>query len=584
MWYWEAEVLAKDQTSESWVTSVDVSDPADIAITDDLSFDEYGSVIHATSSAIFVAASDYEADATAITYIDISDPNGTIAERGAITVNGHVADQYKMDAYEGVLRVVSNTGWQSRDVYVTTVDLADPDALAILGETRIEDAAEETLFATRFDGPRAYVVTYFMVDPLFVLDLSDPAAPAVTGELEVPGWSTHIEPQGDRLIALGVDDTDGRQVSVSLFDVSDPTQPGLVDRVSVGEDWAYSTAYNDVKAFTVLDDMIIVPFGGWSEEGAYERLQFIPYNANALELGGHVDLDGSILRSFAYDGFYYGFTTTQLAKINAVNPGNPRVVREITLVEYVAGFVELGADLGVEIVTDAHATTATLRTVDGDGAALGGELEVTLPNFSTAFAYGGGVVLVGADWEGEGAYVVARVDCSDPAEPVTDWRLRVEVPPWWGGGYYYYPAMPDVAVAVSDAEGSGSAVAVDAKQYYDMWYPRTYDLGTAFPTGDILTLWCGEASYNALVGGNKAEQGLALVDLSTGVWTRTIGLGYEWVETIQASGSKLYLSTKEVFTPLFSDRQQCAHFVQEFDPATQEMGPSANVPGALPRL
>ena len=87
----------------------------------------------------------------------------------------------------------------------------------------------------------------------------------------MPGWSTHIEPQGDRLIALGVDDTDGRRVSVSLFDVTDPANPGLIDRESFGEDWAWSSAYDDVKAFTVLEDTLIVPFSGYSSESGRLR-------------------------------------------------------------------------------------------------------------------------------------------------------------------------------------------------------------------------------------------------------------------------------------------------------------------------
>src|SRR5690606_21163805 len=147
-------------------------------------------------------------------FVDISDPSGAITPRGSVLIAGQVADRFKMDAFEGHLRVVSRTwnGGQS-EVLVSTVALDTPDALSVLAQTEFETARGDQLFATRFDGDRAYVVTYFVVDPLYVVDLSDPSNPRIEGELEVPGWSTHIEPRGDFLIALGVDDQVGRRAS-----------------------------------------------------------------------------------------------------------------------------------------------------------------------------------------------------------------------------------------------------------------------------------------------------------------------------------------------------------------------------------
>ena len=75
----------------------------------------------------------------------------------------------------------------------------------------------------RFDGPRGYAITAERKDPLFTIDLSNPALPKQAGELEMPGWIFHMEPRGDRLIGFGYDDTDASQanLAVSLFDVSD---------------------------------------------------------------------------------------------------------------------------------------------------------------------------------------------------------------------------------------------------------------------------------------------------------------------------------------------------------------------------
>lgn len=92
-------------------------------------------------------------------------------------------------------------------------------------------------------GPRAYAITYNQTDPLFVLDLSDPAYPEQRGELHMPGFMFHLEPHGDRLLGLGVDRNDAQgSLNVSLFDVSDPDDPIMLKRVAfatprIGEDY-----------------------------------------------------------------------------------------------------------------------------------------------------------------------------------------------------------------------------------------------------------------------------------------------------------------------------------------------------------
>ena len=55
----------------------------------------------------------------------------------------------------------------------------------------------------RFIGDVGYVVTFRQTDPLYTIDLSDPAAPRVAGELELLGYSAYLHPVGDGLL-LGV--------------------------------------------------------------------------------------------------------------------------------------------------------------------------------------------------------------------------------------------------------------------------------------------------------------------------------------------------------------------------------------------
>ncbi|NIA12616.1 MAG: hypothetical protein GWP08_00955 [Nitrospiraceae bacterium] len=577
-WYWPEDGMMKTQTSSSWVSSVNVADPGDIHEVDEVSFDGMGDVIQATNEAIFVASSEHGmTQQTTITYVDIADPAGAIEVRGSAIVDGRVADRFKMDAYEGVLRVVSSTWtWNAgRRTYVTTFDLADPDHLVELGQTYLEDADGEALFATRFDGPLAYIVTFFVVDPLFVVDLSDPANPRI-GEnpLEVPGWSTHIEPRGDRLIALGVDDTDGRRVSCSMFDVSDPDNPALVgERVSFGGDWSWSSAYDDVKAFSVFDDVIVVPFSGWrSDFGGYDRLQFISYTDSGLEARGYVDLDGSILRSFEYDGRYYGVTTEQLATIDASDLSNPTVTHRLTLAEYVADFRELSSVLGVEIITAYGAGETIVRTVGLTAKGLG-ETAVKIGNLTEAVVYGESVVLVGTDWDSgsyESHYLVAVVDCSTPENPTVTGRLRIEVPPYWGGEYWWLD-MPGVLAERQESAGAKSIV---GPWCCPPWRPQD----SVYLFGDMLVLRCGKTDFDSVFGNGEAYQGLALVDLTDTTLASTVGLAYDGIVSMNAAGGKLYVGSKEAVGPPMW-RAMCAYYLRELDVADLLMGPAINVPG-----
>jgi len=598
-WYWtdwgEGEEVAvatnflKTQTSESWVTSVNVADPNHIYQADQISFAGYGNVIHATDTAIFAAAPDWSwwesGNSTTITYVDIRDPDGDMAVCGSVEVDGYVADRFEMDAYDGVLRVVSSGWWGDPRVYITTIDLADPDNLETLGRYELEDAVGEMLFATRFNGDLAYIVTFFMVDPLFVVDLSNPSTPVVAGALEVPGWSTHIEPMGDRLIALGVDDTEGRRVCVSLFDVSDPARlsdpdfQGLVDRVSFGEDWTWSSAYSDVKAFTVLDGLLIVPFSGWSSaSGGYDRLQFITYDENDLDARGTVDLEGSILRSLEYNGMYYGVTTEQLATIEASDLDHPKVTHRLTLAEYVADFIELSPTLAAEIVVRHDTGTTLVRTV-GLGKRGLGEVTVEIGSLTDAYAYGDSVVLVGGEWGtlrefdggGEPYYTVVLVDCSDREAPVATKSVRLDVEPYWG--YYWYgPEEPLIDLD----ERTKQAIA-------PWWIPSNPERVT-FLVGDTLAVRCHAEQFDTCFGSEEdVYQGLALVDLGER-WLSytTVGLGFEQIVSLDAAGGKLYLGTRDPVrraSLLGWWRPLCAYYLRQVDVIEPSIGPAANVPG-----
>ncbi|GAA3444095.1 beta-propeller domain-containing protein [Planomonospora venezuelensis] len=141
-------------------------------------------------------------------------------------VPGRLLNQYSLSEHEGHLRVATtlDTGKSSS----STVYMLKADTLGEVGE--VGGLGEgERIYSVRFIGPVGYVVTFRQVDPLYVLDLRDPAAPRKTGELKITGYSAYLHPAGDgRLIGIGQEaDEKGRTLGtqVSLFDVSDPAAP-----------------------------------------------------------------------------------------------------------------------------------------------------------------------------------------------------------------------------------------------------------------------------------------------------------------------------------------------------------------------
>ena len=167
-------------------------------------------------------------------------------------VKGNLNNQFSMDEYEGNLRIATTSGYDEKAV----------NQLFILDENlqeigRIDNMAKgERIYSVRFIGKVGYIVTFEQVDPLFVIDLSNPRNPEIKGELKIPGYSSYLHPYDEtHIIGIGYNTKSNgyggittSNMKMSMFDVSDLSNPIEMFHVDIGGTSAYSDILYNHKA------------------------------------------------------------------------------------------------------------------------------------------------------------------------------------------------------------------------------------------------------------------------------------------------------------------------------------------------
>jgi hypothetical protein len=288
--------------------------------------------IIATNERMYVgglaSSQDTTTDEGVIQVLDITDPTGHLTVGAKVITAGPVLSRWQMDESNGVLRVISQrgagrTGNGEKFPDVDTFRIESTQSLVRLGHTTLTLPRQEGLKTVRFDGPRAYAITFNQTDPLFAIDLSDPVNPAQKGELSMPGWMYYLEPHGDRVIGLGLDRNDqAGNLNVSLFDVSNMATPTLVKRVSFGptnmyEDYSITNGVlaedqdRIQKAFRVFEDgLIAIPFSGAGTSGTSSGsscsaqgsgIQLVDWTATSLTKHAMLPVSGNARRAIRRD-------------------------------------------------------------------------------------------------------------------------------------------------------------------------------------------------------------------------------------------------------------------------------------------
>lgn len=325
-----------------FVTSINVTDPGSVIFVDTETFAGTSLDMHVTSEVIYVVGDDQElSQTTLVTYVDIANSVGEIVPRDQFRVPGLVENRFFVDEHDGVFRIVTeewiSSSWTTV-VALYTYDVTDPDDVKRFA--RLPLVSDESLRAVRFDGTRGYAVTFRFVDPLFVLDLSDPTQPQIAGQLEVPGFSTHLVPLGDRLVGVGFDDTAGFRPAVALYDVSVPSNPRQLSRIIVGERGSLSTASEatvDEKALKVIEEagLILLPFSTFDDQVLQwvDALQLIELQPSRLRERGTIEHRGLVRRAGLRDERIWVLSDTSVQSVNIDDLDRPMALSRLDIID-----------------------------------------------------------------------------------------------------------------------------------------------------------------------------------------------------------------------------------------------------------
>ncbi len=243
-----------------------------------------------------------ESRKTIIHKISIDEDNLEYIAKGSVP--GRLLNQFSMDENDDKFRIATTVEYytqykgtiRSNAVYILDENL---DVLGGLNDI----APDESIFSARFMGDRLYLVTFQQIDPFFVIDLSS-NTPKILGELKIPGFSNYLHPyDDDYVIGVGRDTKEvgsGRVqqlgVKVALFDVSDVSNPKVIDDYVIGDSSTHSEALNNHKAF-FFDKR--------------KNILSIPINSDVKSLDGISDAKMIAPEWNRWNGFYiFGLDTT----------------------------------------------------------------------------------------------------------------------------------------------------------------------------------------------------------------------------------------------------------------------------------
>lgn len=311
--------------------------------------------VYASTKALYIANQHWwwwpepgQMDATYLHKFDITQPD-TARYVASGRAPGHIVDQFSMDENAaGFFRVATTitsrvrdeqnpTNWWGRVETVNRVSvLAEVQGfLEVVGQSADLEPGER-IYSSRFMEDKGYVVTFRQIDPLLTFDLTDPAHPRQVGALKVPGFSTYLHPVGpNHLLAIGTyipennRDWRLRAMKLTLFDVTDLSNPKEAFTQLVGNSYGYSEAQYEHKAFNYFPEkkLLAIPFWDysfnatandyWSYFTSDLRVFSVDTAQGITPLGALSMKD--LYQKHTYDGWYYYWTPMVRRSVMADN-------------------------------------------------------------------------------------------------------------------------------------------------------------------------------------------------------------------------------------------------------------------------
>ncbi|MFZ5897499.1 MAG: beta-propeller domain-containing protein [Myxococcota bacterium] len=561
---------------------------------------------------------------TALDYIDISDPAGSIVRRGSVTFNGYIqgwgtdngrwnidfADQKTAHALACSGNYYCGSG---QPLVLATADFTNPDQPSMV--SRVTIPANAWSPAVRFDGNRmylspsdGYIYTNSGVEsgttPIQIFDLSNPAAPTLKGTVNVAGQIWNFTPAGNRLFALGnsyssKNNSYGSQVDLHYLDVTDAAAPNALGKASFGEGWAWTPAAGTFKAFTKNDaeGLVVLPFSGY-DYNSYQYnngVQLIEFTPNTIQTSGAAHTKGWVERGIFVKNRLVSLSNLALAVIDYTNRASPTVVTELTLARNVVNARAQGNGTVAELSSDFwdnDVSKSELRVLDAarveetnSDATLA---KLDIPGTNARVFHNGNlsyavtqVVRRGACVDSAGNPIPGRGDGSE----CEFWHTRVQVIDRSG-------AQPKLRGAIDLPETYGYNHWGWGWGYWGCFAWDWYYGSQAVQAGNVLAF----QTYEPNADWSQVTQALVTVNLSNPdqpVMGRTniVNNSRWWWGNLRAFGDRLYATHYEYVTEPFYDSANnvwnpgtVRYFLDRIDlsdPKQPVVGARINVPGFL---
>lgn len=223
-----------------------------------------GDCFYVSPENIYIGTTKYDGKASQYNYTELmklSYKNGKVAFRAHANIDGSLNNQFSLDEHQGYLRMVTtlsyNQGKTTNSLIVLDQDLKKTAEITDL-------APGEQIYSARFMGDTGYFVTFRNIDPLFSVDLSDPADPKILGELKITGFSEYLHSWSeDLLFGIGreMDPNSGvyKGLKLSMFDVSDLTDVKETQKM-VEAAFENSPAWENHKAVMISPGRNLIGF------------------------------------------------------------------------------------------------------------------------------------------------------------------------------------------------------------------------------------------------------------------------------------------------------------------------------------